>query len=59
MTTSNPNDIELEIDNPGAEPSASPARFAIEAAIGISIALAVCLALLASTGEIPFVYQGY
>lgn len=59
MTTSNTNDIEPEIDNSGAEPSASPTRFAIEAAIGIFIALAVCLALLASTGEIPFVYQGY
>ena len=41
------------------EPSPSPVRFVVEAAIGIALALAVCLALLASTGEIPFVYQGY
>lgn len=59
MTTSTPNDIEPEIDDPGTEPSVSPVRFAIEAAIGVLTALAVCLALLASTGEIPFVYQGY
>lgn len=34
-------------------------RFAIEAAVGIAIGLALLLAIIASTGEIPFVYQGY
>lgn len=34
-------------------------RFATEAVIGVALAAAVALAALASTGEIPFVYQGY
>jgi hypothetical protein len=34
-------------------------RFVTEAVIGLALAAAVALAALASTGEIPFVYQGY
>jgi hypothetical protein len=34
-------------------------RYFTEAAIGLALAAAVALAALASTGEIPFVYQGY
>lgn len=30
-----------------------------EALIGLALAAAIALAALASTGEIPFVYQGY
>lgn len=37
----------------------SPVRFVVEAMIGAALAGAVALAVLASTGEIPFVYQGY
>jgi hypothetical protein len=34
-------------------------RLLVEAAIGIALALAILAAVIASTGEIPFVYQGY
>ncbi len=34
-------------------------RFIVEAVIGVSIAAAIIIAVLTSTGEIPFVYQGY
>lgn len=57
MTTPIPSDADQDVEP--AEPAASPLRFATEAAIGIAMAFALCLALLASTGEIPFVYQGY
>lgn len=34
-------------------------RYSLEVAIGALIGLALLLAVVASTGEIPFVYQGY
>lgn len=52
-----------DVDNgEGAEPTRhglSVRRIGIELGVGAMIGLALLLAIIASTGEIPFVYQGY
>lgn len=44
-------------DNASSSPSIR--KYVVEALLGILVGAALLVALVASTGEIPFVYQGY
>ena len=44
---------------PDPEPPVGWRAYVVEVAIGISIAIAIAITVVTSTGEIPFVYQGY
>lgn len=59
MNRSDPTD--QANDPPGVAPRTSNSNktFFTEALIGVLIGLAVLAALVTSTAEIPFVYQGY
>jgi len=48
----------VTVETPASE-SRPLRRYLVEALIGLALAAALTLAALASTGEIPFVYQGY